>query len=341
MAKKELMAQALVKTGLVRGLAGLHHMVRKDVKILAYHRVLPHQPEAGFPYDLELVSAWQEEFDWQMAYLARHYHVITCRELAGFMDEGRWPDKPCAMVTFDDGYLDNHDVALPILQRHGLPAVIFVTTGYMGGQATFWYDQLVHEVLHSKATHIHMQPGKQPMALGRTESQRRELGTHLLRHLKRVSNEERLATLARWHVELGVSGTPDPASLHRPMDWHHVKALSDAGIEIGSHTVTHPVLSRIQDVEHLAHELVESKAAIERHLGKPVLSVAYPTGGSAAYTQQVMQCAERTGYRFAFTYEPGVNKPDDWHPYRLRRSAVERYSTRERFQAALAAPGFF
>jgi peptidoglycan/xylan/chitin deacetylase (PgdA/CDA1 family) len=340
-AKKELMARMLVKAGLMGGLASVHHLVNKDIKILAYHRVLPREPEEGFPYDLELVSAWADEFDWQMAYLAKHYQVITCHELAGFMDAGVWPDKPCVMVTFDDGYLDNHDVALPILQRHGLPAVVFVTTGYIGGEGTFWYDQLVHEVLHSQANRLMLTPGGEHVDLGHGEAARRVACTRLLRHMKRVSNDERLATLARWHDDLGVNSKPDPASQHRPMNWTHVKALSDAGVEIGSHTVTHPVLSRIQDVEHLKREFAASKEAIEAHLGKPVLSVAYPTGGRTAYTEQVMACAEQCGYRFAFTYEGGVNRAETWHPYRLRRSAVERYSTRERFQAVLAAPGFF
>ncbi|MFT3859348.1 MAG: polysaccharide deacetylase family protein [Aquabacterium sp.] len=84
-----------------------------------------------------------------------------------------------------------------------------------------------------------------------------------------------------------------------------------------------------------------SKQEIEARTGKPVLSIAYPTGGANAYSEQVLTCARQSGYRFAFTYEGGVNEPGTWDPYKVRRSAVERYSTRERFQASLAAPGIF
>jgi peptidoglycan/xylan/chitin deacetylase (PgdA/CDA1 family) len=338
MSKREMLASVLVRSGLV-GLVGKAHSLRyKDVKVLAYHRVLPRREEANFAYDLELVSAWEDEFDWQMAYLARHHEVITCVELARFVDTGKWPSRPCVLVTFDDGYLDNHDVAFPILQRHGIPAVIFVSTGYMGREETFWYDLLTHAVLRSSATHLTVQDG-QRIELGASEQARRAVLPRLLRRLKDVSNAERLATQARWHAELGV---PTPAAaeagLHRPMNWQQVKAMSDAGIEIGSHTVSHPVLSRLQDPAELRREIVDSKAAIEAHTGKPVYSLAYPTGGRQAYSDQVMACIRDAGYRFAFTYEAAVNVPGAWDPYQLGRSAVERYVSRDMFRLALAAP---
>lgn len=338
--KRELLAKLLVRSHLVHGLAGVHHGLNQDLKVLAYHRVLPRVPEAGFPYDLELVSAWSDEFDWQMQYLAEHYHVITCRELAGYMDSGVWPDKPCAMVTFDDGYLDNHDIALPILKRHGLPATIFVATGYMGSDQTFWYDRLVFEVLRTQATQLALKPGGDVVALGGTEGARRAASARLLTYLKKVPDAERLATLARWRDEMGVADVVSSSGLHRPMDWSHVKVLSDAGIEIGSHTVTHPVLSRISDADQLRWELKASKEAIEAHTGQPVLSLAYPTGGQS-FNDQVIALAKEAGYRFAFTYNGGVNKRDLGCLHSLKRAAIERYTTRERFQAALAAPGFF
>jgi len=338
--KRELLAQLVVRSGLVGAVGKVHSLRHRDVKVLAYHRVLPRADEGSFPYDLELVSAWQDEFDWQMGYVAQRYEVITCRELARFEDTGKWPDKPCALVTFDDGYLDNHDVALPILRKHGIPAVIFVATGYMGASETFWYDKLAFDVLHARKSSLALSTGGQEIALGEGQAARRQATIQLQRHLKKVSNPERLETLARWHEALDVA-IPPTGGLHRPMDWSHVRALSDAGIEIGSHTVSHPVLSRIVDVAELERELFDSKAAIEACTGQPVLSIAYPTGGRHAYNDTVVDCVKRGGYRFAFTYEGGVNKPTGWDPYRLARSAVERYVTRERFQAALANPGLF
>jgi peptidoglycan/xylan/chitin deacetylase (PgdA/CDA1 family) len=340
--KKDLLANLLVHTRLMGVVGGLHHMVHRDLKVLAYHRVLPRSYEAGFPYDMELVSAWADEFDWQMQYLSRNYRVINSHDLLAFIDSGTWPDQPCAMVTFDDGYVDNHDIVLPILKRHGLTAVIFVSTGYVGSGQTFWYDQLAYEVLHTSVSQLSLEPGGAKLDLGVTETQRREVLDKLLRHLKAVSNDVRISTLAQWRAEMGSLVDVDlPNSLHRPMNWDEVKALSDAGIEIGSHTVSHPVLPRVTDPAQLESEMVDSKAELEARLGKPVLSFAYPTGGPGAYSKPVIECAERAGYRLAFTYRGGLNQRDSWHAYLVRRLAIERYISRERFQASLAAPTFF
>ena len=340
--KKEALAQLLVRSGLVRVAGKLYHQKHHDVKVLAYHRVLPRMDELSFPYDLELVSAWRDQFDWQMGYLAKHYAVVTCRELAGFLDSGHWPDKPCALVTFDDGYLDNHDIVLPILRQHAIPAVIYVSTAYMGSEQTFWFDRLVFAVIHTKQTKLTLSSDMPDIELGVDPVHRRQAAYLLLKHLKKVSDPDRLLTLQRWHDALDVPVAPPPGGLHRPMNWAHVRALSDAGIEIGSHTATHPVLSRLQDDVQLEHELFASKAAIEACTGKPVLSFSYPTGGASAYSDKVVACVKRAGYRFAFTYEGGVNRsPASWDAYRLARTAVERYVSRERFQAALALPSVF
>ena len=339
--KRELVARVMVHTGAMSLVGKLYNGLYKDVKILAYHRVLPKLDEATFPYDIELVSAWRDEFDWQMQYLARHFEVITCRELAQFVDSGKWPTRPCVLVTFDDGYLDNYEVALPVLQQHGLPAVMYVSTGYMGSDDVFWYDRLAFDVLHAQASSLELAPGGRVIQIPSGLEGRRMALMELLRYLKTISNPVRIETLVHWREALRVSAQPDASGLHRPMNWDQVKALSDAGIEIGSHTVTHPVLSRVSDQAELELELMASKAAIEACTGKPVMSIAYPTGGHSSYTDRVVDCVKRAGYRFAFTYESGVNQPLSWDPYRLRRSAIERYVSRERFQALLAAPGLF
>ncbi|MFT3859349.1 MAG: polysaccharide deacetylase family protein [Aquabacterium sp.] len=111
--------------------------------------------------------------------------------------------------------------------------------------------KLVHEVLLTRRDRLALTPGGEVVELGRNDAERRASCYVLLKHLKRVSNAERIATLARWSEEMGVKDAPDARGLHRPMNWDHVKTLSDAGIEIGSHTVTHPVLSRIQDPAEL------------------------------------------------------------------------------------------
>lgn len=337
---RDLAADLAVSTGLL-GVAGRLESLRvPDIRVLAYHRVLPRIDEASFPYDVELVSAWEEEFDWQVGHVARHYDVITCRELASMLAAGRRVPRRALVITFDDGYRDNHDVVLPILQRHKVPAVIFVATDYMDRHSTFWFDEFVHDVLHTKADALTLDGATVTLAGGAPA--RREAARRVLLRLKTVSEEQRLEILAQLKQQLGVPAIAPgrQLGLNGPMSWSQVQALAKAGIEIGSHSVSHPILSKVGS-EQLRRELVDSKEAIERHTGEPVVSMAYPVGGKSAYNDDVVAAVRAAGYRFAFTYGAGPNRPDHFDPYRMRRLAVERYVTRNRFSAMLAAPSLF
>ena len=329
----------LVRTGLVRLAATIDSRLHHDLRVLAYHRVLPRTREADFGFDLELVSAWEEEFEWQVRHVARHHEVLTCRDLAALADAGRPLPRRALLITFDDGYRDNHDVALPILRRHAVPALVFVATGYMDRGGTFWYDQLVHDVLHSTARRVAC--AGSTVALGVEPASRRAGANELLTRLKRMPDEQRLADLAALRAQLHAPAPDTASTLDRPMTWQEVRQLSDAGIEIGSHGVSHAVLANIADARALRRELVDSKAAIDRHTGQPTLSLAYPVGGRRAYDERVVAAAREAGYRYAFAYHAGPNPMGRLDPMRIRRLAVERYVTRERFAAMLAMPALF
>lgn len=334
-------ARLIVRSGLARPLAAAYEASCQRLRVLAYHRVLPRAVEPGFSYDIELVSAWQDEFDWQVGYLAKHHEVITCHDLAAMIDDGRPIPRNAVLITFDDGYRDNHDVALPILQGHGVPAVVFVATGYMGSRETYWYDRLVHQMLTVAQAELPMPAGVPPLMVGGGEAQRRRAAHEALKHLKTLSDPARRDTLENWRVAMGAAEHDGFHGIDGPMDWTEVRALSEAGIEIGSHSVTHPVLARVGDDAQLERELVDSKAEIEARTGRPVVSLAYPVGGPSAYSDRVIDVARRAGYRFGFTYEPGVIDPQRMDPFRLRRLPVERYISRDRFRAMLAMPPLF
>lgn len=339
--KRDLAAALIVKAGLVRPLAAAYSSSLHRLRVLAYHRVLPRSTEPGFDYDIELVSAWEEEFDWQMRYLSRNHEVITCRDLAQLLDAGRPVPRRAVIVTFDDGYQDNHDVVLPILRRHGLPAVVFVATGYMDSRETYWYDLLVHWMLRVETAELSLPGSGQRVRVGGSEEERRRTAQNALKHLKVLPEGLRRQTLDSWRQLLGAHASDEFSGLNGPMTWCQVKALADAGIEIGSHSVTHPVLANVADDAQLERELVESKAEIEARTGQKVVSMAYPVGGPGAYSDRVVDFVHRAGYRFGFTYESGVIDPQRMDVYRLRRLAVERYISRERFQATLAMPPLF
>jgi peptidoglycan/xylan/chitin deacetylase (PgdA/CDA1 family) len=339
---RDFIASLAVRTGLLGAIGRLGGgTAAHGLRVLAYHRVLPAADEHGFEHDLELVSAWEDDFDWQMGHVARHYEVITCHDLARLLDAGRPVPRRALIITFDDGFRDNHQIALPILRRHGVPAAMYVATGYLDREDLFWFDGLVHDVLQSRSATLPL--GNEHIALGDTPDARRQAAQDALQQLKRMPDAQRVQALQRIRQALGATApVPSmPQSLHGPMNWSQVRELSDAGMEIGSHSVSHPVLAQVEDDERLQRELVDSKVAIERHTGRPVVSLAYPVGGPGAYDDRVVAATRDAGYRFAFTYAAGPNRLGDGDRYRMKRLAVERYVPRSRFAAMLAAPPLF
>ncbi len=124
------------------------------------------------------------------------------------------------------------------------------------------------------------------------------------------------------------------------MSWDHVREMSAAGIEFGSHTVTHPILSTVDD-EALNRELVNSRQKLERELGKPVSILAYPIGEASAFNDKVIGAAQSAGYRIGVCYVEGVNRLDDLDRFRMRRQHVELHISRDYFLGLLSLPEVF
>ena len=310
----------------------------RGLAILAYHRIFDLDRETDFPYDPELVSASVAEFTWQMETLRRHFQPLHLSEVLRRLDEGRPLPPRAVAVTFDDGHLDNYTNAFPVLRKVGVPATIFLSTGYMDREETFWFDEVAFRLHRTPRHELELATLGLRLALG-DAGQRRGATEEVLARMKAVPNTARLAALRELGVESRVDGTRGDAR-SRPLTWQQVREMRDGGVEFGSHTVTHPILSRLGD-DDLRAELGSSKRELEEQLGRPVECLAYPVGGETAYDERVVEVARACGYRMALTY---VSGPNPWPPgdrYRLRRLHVERYTTRARFTGMLAFPGLF
>lgn len=338
MAKKDVLAQLLVRLRGTRVAIGLGFSQTDKLIILAYHRVLDLADESSFPYDPELVSASVEDFTWQMAMVRRYFRPLHLSEALRWLDEGR-PLPPRAIaVTFDDGHGDNYTNAFPVLRRLGIPAMIFLSTGYIDRGKLFWFDEVALRL--SRTPQLELEIPTLDLRL-RLENiaQRRRATALVLACLKAVPDQERHAALKELACasELGeVAAEQQSVAL----TWHQIAEMHDAGIEFGSHTVSHPVLSRVSDPELYA-ELSQSRQELEGRLGQPVEILSYPVGGRDAVDDRVICAARDCGYRLGLSYLPGVNRWPLADRYRLHRLAVERYTTRARFEAMLAFPTVF
>lgn len=259
---------------------------RARLQILIFHRVLS-APDPLFPGEMDAAR-----FDRVCGWLRSWFNVLPLDVAVRRRSACDLPARALA-ITFDDGYADNHDVAMPILQRHGLSATFFVATGFLDG-GRMWNDTLIEAVRRSPLAEIDVaEVGR--FALGDVASRQRALKA-LIDHAKYLPHQARLdfaaGVAARSRAEL-------PAELM--MTSRQVQQLVRGGMQIGAHTVTHPILAQMAD-EAARFEMAASRDALQALLQAPVTLFAYPNGRpDTDYSARSVQLARGLRFEAAVT----------------------------------------
>jgi peptidoglycan/xylan/chitin deacetylase (PgdA/CDA1 family) len=261
--------------------------------ILLYHRV------ASVSSDPWRLAVPPDLFERQLGVIAARFRPLPLRELVAGLRAGELPNRAVSL-TFDDGYRDNLLAAKPLLERHGVPATVFVISGYIDSERDFWWD-----------------------VLGRVAPQADEYRAWH-RKLQRLPERERVAVLD----ELAGGADPVPAST---VSEGELRQLAAGGlVEIGAHTVTHPSLPSLSAEEQL-EEMRVSREHLETAVGQPVEGFSYPYG---MFDPETVACARATGFAYACTAERRAVAGDD--PFELPRLHVDAERA-EAFGARLAA----
>jgi peptidoglycan/xylan/chitin deacetylase (PgdA/CDA1 family) len=269
---------------------------RAKLSTLIFHRVLP-EPDPLFPGEIDAKS-----FDAICGWLRQWFNVLPLDEAIRRMREGQLPARACA-ITFDDGYADNHDVAMPLLQRHGLCATFFIATGFLDG-GRMWNDTLIEAVRRSRAAELALSDllgeGFERVQVQTVEKKRAAIG-QLIDRIKYLELEERV----RLGQELARrSGATLPEDLM--MRSEQVQGLRAGGMQIGAHTVSHPILARLDDAQ-AREEIGRSKSYLENLLQERVPLFAYPNGKPAAdYSPRSVELAREAGFDAAVSTSWGV-----------------------------------
>jgi peptidoglycan/xylan/chitin deacetylase (PgdA/CDA1 family) len=274
-----------------------HARSRPRLPILTFHRV----NDDDDPFMPSLPTG---VFARQMAHVARHYRVLSVENLAAQLQGGRAPRNALAL-TFDDGYRDNFTHAAPILKRLGLPATIFLVTGYIGTPKAMWFDRVAMAFKIATVGRVAIGNGR-VLPLGTVRDRLAALDAALA-HLKLLPDEERRTAVDRLIAALTPGGPERPKRLM--LSWDEVAALRGLGFSVGAHTVTHPILSRLAPAR-ASEEIHGSKAAIEKVLGEPVRAFAYPNGGAGDYDETAKGLVREAGFSCAVTTRRGLNDTD-------------------------------
>lgn len=263
------------------------------LSILIYHRVLP-QLDPLSPGEDDI-----ESFDQQMSWLAACFTIIPLHEaVQKLRQEKLLPRTAC--ITFDDGYADNVEVALPILQKHGISATFFVSTGYLDG-GLMWNDTIIELLRQAPGPILDLSK----MGLGRFEinsvSQREQTINVLINKLKYLPLNSR-----QLKVEEMRTYTPAVLPNNLMMTSKQVKILHDAGMEIGGHTVNHPILARVEN-STARSEIASGKEVLENIIRAPVRAFAYPNGKPGQdYVSDHVQMVKDLGFEAAVSTSHGA-----------------------------------
>jgi peptidoglycan/xylan/chitin deacetylase (PgdA/CDA1 family) len=309
---KILLIAALYYSGFLWLLAALR--LRRRIVVLTYHRVLPKAAQAN-SFSSQAIIVTPATFDLHMRFLRRHMHPISLSELERIIQSGDTPRVGTCLVTFDDGWYDNLAYALPILRRHGIPAVLFVATDYVGTDRCFWQERLarrlhgVRRLPAARALFANLGcPGVDYMDEQEARTAIRDLVTGLKEQPAAVV-DELFAELEAYSSDLATAGED------RFLDWADLSTLiSDGLFAIGSHGLSHTPLTQLSPDE-VRRELAGSRSAIRAGLGIGVSSLAYPNGDAS---DEVASIARAEGYGVAFTTNRGLVTREH-HPQLLPR----------------------
>jgi peptidoglycan/xylan/chitin deacetylase (PgdA/CDA1 family) len=251
--------------------------------------------------------------------IGEHCDFVTMRELAARLQEEKTPDRPLAAITVDDGYADFHTVALPVLRKHGVPATVYATAGFIDGRCWLWWDAL--RVLINGHTdgllQLQIESGTMSMQLNDTESRQRAWNDIADRLVSR--NDLRHSIIAQLEAITGTKLPEQPPAEYAAMNWSQLAELEAAGIEIGGHTMTHAFLPSLSP-DALRHEIHAAKALFEQHLDQPLQTFAYPNGMPGDYSPATEAALSDAGFSAAVLAYPRPFRPRE--RYQIGRWSV-------------------
>jgi peptidoglycan/xylan/chitin deacetylase (PgdA/CDA1 family) len=294
--------------------------------ILTYHRI-------GEPDDLDpgIFSTGFDELEWQARWLQSQVRILDGDELEKFARGDLTLDRPAAAITFDDGYADNLPAG-EILKKVGVPATFFVTSGFIGSAQISDWDRIAYALHHAQKKELSLGAieghGPRRIAIGAKE--KTVYDVKKLYRAVGVPNQRKFIEALEEQAGAKVSDRKNNHEMW--MTWDHVRSLKTLGHTIGAHSHTHPILATL-DKQQQREELAKSKQILERELGEKINLLAYPVGKPHCFTDETKQIVQELGYSCAFSFYGGSNFAGKFDRWDIKRSFVERDTTRAQFRA--------
>jgi peptidoglycan/xylan/chitin deacetylase (PgdA/CDA1 family) len=300
--KKKLVLHAFRAVGAFHA---AKYLQRSRLRILTYHR-----------FGKEHVSS--QTFEKHVRFLKERFNLIDLESyLVCLRGEKELPPHS-AILTIDDGYRDFYTVAFPILKKYSASATVFLTSDFVDKKIWLWHDLLNYGIKNTSRAYFTLNSNSFDL---RDHGDRCELKSYLDRICTDCGPAERDIFINHILKELKVSIPAHPTSEYMPLSWTEVREMSNSGITFGSHTCTHPILSKLAPDE-ARREIKISKERMEQELQEDVPAFCYPNGKEDDFNQWIKEVVEDSGYACAMSMIYGMNdlKSDR---YELRRIALD------------------
>jgi peptidoglycan/xylan/chitin deacetylase (PgdA/CDA1 family) len=330
--KRELLARGLLWSGAAFLLSRLP--ARDSLLVLNYHRI---GNAADDLFDPGVFSATADQFNDQIAYLKRRRSLVTLDEALAFIDgtEKNKTRRCRILITFDDGYLDNYEIAYPILRSHGAQGVFFLATSMVGSCEIPWWDRIAYLVRTARKRQFTLHyPSDLTVDLDHLGLEKSLIAILKLYKLPNNSNPDQFIQ----ELAEAAQGDAPPGTLRRFLNWDEARKMIVGGMAIGSHTHSHHLLSQLP-AERQLEELSNSRSILTEQIGIATDVLAYPVGARTSFSDTTQNLARQAGYRAAFSFYGGTNLPGKTNPYDVSRIGIGDQSW-SRFQVQNAVCRF-
>lgn len=225
------------------------------------------------------------KFEAFLRFMKRHYQIISLDELVSCIEEGRQPPLGAVILTFDDGFCSNYELAYPLLKRYEAPAAIYLATEFVDEGKSIWTDRIDYAFSSAGRSLDELKAAK--------------------RELKLLRQEDVEAAVNEWELRCGARmdglRQEELPAIYRHLDWAQVREMSGSGlVAIGAHTHMHKILGRCS-LETVRWELETSRSIIEKHTDSPCLHFCYPNGSVGDFSEETESLVREAGFRSSVT----------------------------------------
>ncbi|TKB46624.1 polysaccharide deacetylase family protein [Thalassotalea mangrovi] len=286
-----------------------------------YHRI-------GDPgetqYDPNLFSCSAEQFEAHLKFFKSNFDVISLDDLMTIMRNNSPIKDRLAIITFDDGYQDNFNLAYPLLKSANLPATFFIATDFIDNPLVPWWDEVAWLLKNTEINHQQLKKWQLPINWYKAPvTEQIRIMLRFMKQNHRLSMAEKLAILRK------ASGYQDnelTISESLFMNWDMLREVLSNGISIGSQTCSHQILSHLNEAQQ-EQEIVESKRRLEQQLDTVISAFAYPVGGENSYNEITTNLLRKSGYQLAFTFLHKLGANLLANRFELPRFSVDNHCT--------------